>query len=118
MCFGGLFRSDATLNNFLTSGQSISLDNIDHHVVLFVNGTVTKPENVKYHCPDKLERAIDFKVDRPFLFYIMDMDTRMPYFSGLVTNFAGKGKVDHSKEYQTDKMFDEIQNCRKIETGL
>lgn len=114
MCFGALFRSNATLRNFFTSGHPISLDNIDHHVLLVVNGTVTPPDHVKFHCPAKSENVIDFKVSRPFLFYIMDMETRVPYFSGLVKNLTGKGVVSHSDEFESDKKFNKTEDCKQV----
>lgn len=118
MGFGALFRSNSTFDNFLCSGTHISLDNIDHHVVVIVNGTVTPLENREYPCPDKSERVIDFEVSRPFLFYVIDLETRVPYFSGLQTNFEGKGKIDNLSEFKKYKMVENAPNCMKIERNL
>lgn len=111
--------SDTTFDNiFANCGPSISLNSTDHHVVVVVNGTATSPESVENHCPDKEERVIDVKVNRPFLFYILDLETRVPYFSGVVTNFKGVGKVEHSDDFDKDKTVKESLSCMNIETDL
>uniref|UniRef100_A0A336LX78 CSON004514 protein n=1 Tax=Culicoides sonorensis TaxID=179676 RepID=A0A336LX78_CULSO len=116
MCLGGLFRSNAILDNFLDSGKPIPIDQIDHTILLTVNGTITSPEDVRRHCPQQTEHVIDFEVNRPFLFYILDINTRIPFFSGLVTDFSKEtGIINHSEEFQQKKNHISTSNCKKLE---
>lgn len=116
MHFGRLFRN-ATIKNVLIPNGSIGINNIDNRVKVIVDGKETRPEEVQYHHPNESERVIYIKVNRPFLFYIIDMETRVPYFSGVVTNFGGKGVVDHSTELESDKEFVPRENCRKVDNN-
>lgn len=115
MHFGDLFRPVALLENVLIPNGSIGISNIDNRVTVVVDGTETPPDKVQLHHPDESERVLDIKVNRPFLFYVIDMESRVPYFSGVVANFDEEGQADSmTHQFESEKEFVPTGNCQKI----
>ncbi|XP_063704256.1 intracellular coagulation inhibitor 2-like [Culicoides brevitarsis] len=101
-------------NQALTFGEPVSFANAPSRVTVIANATVTCEAKVKAHCPPETERKIYFKVNRPFLFYILDMETRIPLFSGLVRNLGDMKKFNNENEFKNDKYYENDPRCHEL----
>lgn len=110
--FGKLFRSTNKLYGINQSGKPMHANFIGHQAQFIANGTVTDSNNVFRNCAND---TIPFIVNRPFIFYVIDMTNRIPYFSGLVIDVNEKNPtsvIDRHK-YENETYKNHI-NCNQL----
>lgn len=105
MGFGGLFDFENELKSAFNPNLVFKL-----RMNFTANGTITDPKEMKLFCDDKPKQRPTVVVNRPFLFYVIDLATRTPYLSGVVwdPDKTVNAVADHDdKQYKNLRESDE-----------